>query len=173
MLKSQKPKEVEALKERFQKAKSIIFAENKGLRVTEVTSLRKQLRQNKASMKVVKNRLVKRALKEAAIVGLDSYFVGPVTIFSSDVDPVISAKVVVDFIKNLEEERLVLKGGYFSGGALTVERVKALASLPSREELLAKLMGCLNAPVTNLVYALSALPKKLVYAIDAIRKQKE
>ncbi len=170
MERSQKPKEVEALKERFQAAKALIFAENKGLKVSEVTELRKKLKQTQSSMKVVKNRLVKRALKAAGIEGLDSFFEGPTTVASSTTDPVSPAKVLVDFIK--EHERLSIKGGYLAGEILTVEKIKALASLPSREELYAKLLGCLLNPARGLVSVMAALPRQLVTAIDAIGKQK-
>lgn len=170
MERAQKPKEVEAIKLRFQGAKALIFAENKGLKVSEVTELRKKLKQTQSSMKVVKNRLVKRALKDAGIVGLDSFFEGPTTVASSTIDPISPAKVLVDFIK--EHERLSIKGGYLGGEILTIEKIKALASLPSREELYAKLLGCLLNPARQLVQVLAVMPRQVVTVVDAIRKQK-
>lgn len=170
MERAQKPKEVEALKQRFAAAKALIFAENKGLKVSEVTELRKKLKTSQSNMKVVKNRLVKRALKEAGIEGLDTFFEGPIAIASSEIDAVSPAKVLIDFAK--DHERLLIKGGYLGGEILTTEKIKALASLPSREELYAKLMGCLLNPARHLVGVLAAMPRQLVTVIDAVRKQK-
>ncbi|MDP2599885.1 MAG: 50S ribosomal protein L10 [Deltaproteobacteria bacterium] len=167
----QKPKEVEALRQRFTAAKTLIFAENKGLKVSEVTELRKRLKNAQSSIKVVKNRLVKRALKEAGLQGLDGFFEGPVAVASSEVDPVSPAKVLVQFIK--DHEQLAIKGGWMSGEVLTTEKIRALASLPSKEELYAKLMGCLLNPARNLVGVLAALPRQVVTVIDAIGKKKE
>lgn len=171
MNRDQKVKEVEFLKERFQAAKAIIFTENKGLKVSEVTELRKKLRVAKVSLKTVKNRLVKRALKEVSIQGLDNFFDGPTTIASSDIDPVSPAKILVNFIK--EHETLVIKGGYSGGEVLSIDKIKELAALPSKEELYAKLLGCLLNPARGLVSVLAAVPRGLVTALDAIKKQKE
>lgn|SRR3989338_429589 len=170
MERAQKPKEVEALKQRFTAAKALIFAENKGLKVSEITELRKKLKSAQSNIKVVKNRLVKRALKEAGIEGLDGFFEGPVAVASSEVDPVSPAKVLVQFIK--DHEQLAIKGGWLAGEILTTEKIKALAALPSKEELYAKLMGCLLNPARNLVGVLAAMPRQLVTVIDAVRKTK-
>lgn len=171
MLRSQKPKEVSSIKERFETAKSVIFAENKGLKVSEVTELRKTLGKENASFKVVKNRLVKRALADAKIEGLDSYFKGPIAIASSETDAVTPAKVLVHFTK--ENERLEIKGGYMQGEVLSVGKIRALASLPSREELYAQLLRCLQGPARGLVTVLSAVPRSLVTVINALKDKKE
>lgn len=170
MNRDQKTKEVEELKQRFESAKALIFADNKGLKVSEVTELRKKFRSQKVQLKTAKNRLVKKALKEATISGLDQFFVGPTTIISSETDPVSPAKILTDFVKN--HEKLVIKGGYLDGEILTLEKIKALASLPSKEVLYAKLLGCLQNPARQLVSVLAAVPRGLVTAVDAIGKQK-
>lgn len=171
MLKSQKPIEISELKGRFERAKSIIFADYKGLKVEQVTTLRKKLGQEDAAFKIVKNRLVKRALKEANITGLDGFFVGPTAVATSEKDPVLPAKILVDFIK--ENEQLQIKGGYLNGQVLTLDRIKQLASLPSREELYAQLLRCMNGPAQALVQVLSAVPRGLVTVINAIKTQKQ
>lgn len=171
MNRDEKSKEIEQIKGRFQKAKALIFATNNGLKVSEVTELRKKLKSVQSQLQVVKNRLVKRALKDASIEGLDSFFEGPIAMTSSDVDPVSPAKVLVDFMK--EHEALVIKGGYLSGEILTADKIKALAALPSREVLYAKLLGTLLNPARQLVGVLAAMPRQLVGVIDAIKQQKE
>ncbi|OGQ03972.1 MAG: 50S ribosomal protein L10 [Deltaproteobacteria bacterium RIFCSPLOWO2_12_FULL_44_12] len=171
MNRDQKVKEVEVLKERFQKAKALIFAENKGLKVSEVTELRKKLRVGNSSLKTVKNRLVKRALKDIKVEGLDNFFDGPTTIASSEVDPVSPAKILVNFIK--DHESLVIKGGYLGGEILSLDKIKSLAALPSKEVLYAKLLACLLNPARGLVSVLAAMPRQLVTVIDAIKKTKE
>lgn len=166
-----KIKEVEALKKKFQTAKAILFAENKGLKVSQMTVLRKVLQKEKASVKVVKNRLLKRALQEAKIEGLEFLIGGSIALASSELDPVVIAKALVDFVK--ENETLVVKGGYVDGQTLNAERVKFLASLPPKEELYAMLLRCLIQPATQVVNVLSAVPRNLVNVLEAIGKQKE
>lgn len=173
MQRSQKPVEVAALKERFLKAKSLVIAENRGLKVSQVTDLRKRLQKENASFKVVKNRLVKRALQEASIEGLDKFFQGPVTLTSSEVDPTTPAKILAKFIKELEEEKFVIRGGFLDGKVLSVADIQSLANLPSKEELYAKLLGCMLNPARGLVSVLAAMPRQLVTVIAAIRKEKE
>lgn len=165
-----KIREVETLKKKFQAAKAILFAENKGLKVAQITQLRKELRKEKVSIRVVKNRLLKRTLQEAKIEGLESLIAGSVTLSFTETDPVIAAKVLIQFGK--ENEGLVVKGGYVDGRALNAERVKALAALPSREELYVMLLRCLNQPATQMMNVLAGIPRNLVNVLEAIRKQK-
>lgn len=167
----QKIKEVTALKEKFQSAKAVLFAENKGLKVSEFDGLRKALRQEKIEIKVVKNRLLRRALKEASIPGLEEYIGGSLTLTSAEGDPVTPAKILIDFVK--EHEALVVKGGWVDGAPYPFERIKALASLPSRPELYAQLLRCLQGPAAGLAQVLAAVPRQLVTVLDAVRKQKE
>lgn len=171
MLKSEKSLVVSQIRDRFSKAKSVIFAEYRGLKVEQLTTLRKELGKEKASLNVVKNRLVKRALKEVNIEGLDSFFSGPTAVASSEVDAVVPAKILVAF--NKENEALQIKGGYLDGEVLSLDRIRQLASLPSREELYAQLLRCMNGPAQGLVQVLSAVPRGLVTALDAIAKTKQ
>lgn len=171
MNREQKVKEVEGLKKKFQVSKAVLFAENKGLKVAEVMALRKLLKKENTNVKVVKNRLLKRALQESQIQGLEKLIEGALTITFSESDPVAPAKVLVNFIK--ENERLLLKGGFVDGKVLSLDQVKALASLPSRQELYGMLLRCLNGPAVQIVSVLAAVPRQLVCVIEAIRKQKE
>ena len=170
MDRTEKGTEIKNLVARFTEAKSVIFAHNKGLKVSEVTELRRKLRGQGGQLKVVKNRLAKLALKEAGITGIDQFFKGPVTIASSPTDAVAPAKVLVDFAK--DHETIVLTGGFLAGEVLDLNRLKALAALPSREVLYAKLMGCLLNPARQLVTVLAAVPKQLVTVVDAVGKTK-
>lgn len=171
MNRDQKVKEVESLKEKFQSAKAVLFAQNKGLKVSEITELRKDLRKCQTSVKVVKNRLIRRALQECKIDGLDTFIEGAVAIAASQTDPVTTAKILVKFVK--DHEALVLKGGYVDGKAFSLERVKALADLPSKEELYSMLLRCLVGPAAQFVNVLAAVSRQLVMVIDGIKKQKE
>jgi len=171
MNRDQKAVEIKSLAEGFLKSKGIIFALNKGLTVAEVTELRRNLRKESNRLKVVKNRLAKRALKEVGIEGLDAFFKGPATITSAEVDPVSAAKVLIQFSK--DHEKLEVQGGFVYNQILDLNKVKALASLPSREELYAKLLYCISGTATQLVNVLSALPRGMVNVVDAIRRMKE
>lgn len=170
MNRTEKASEISKLTARFEKAKGLIFADYRGLSVAEVTELRQKLHVQNAGMKVVKNRLAKLALKAINIEALDPFLKGPVAITSSEGDVVVAAKVLVDFAK--DHEKLQLRAGYMDGALLDVKSIVALAKLPSREVLLGKLLGSLNAPASNLVGVLSAMPRKLVLALAAIRDTK-
>lgn len=171
MRREQKIKEIESLSERLEKAKTMIFTEYRGLKVSEINELRSKLRKESSTFKVVKNRLMNKVLKERGLDSLMSHFVGPTAIAASDTDPVSPAKVIVAFAK--DHEKLILKGGFMEGTALGVKDVQSLAKMPSREELLARALASINAPATNLAGVLAAVPRKLVYVIDAIKNTKQ
>lgn len=171
MRKDEKVMEVKNLSERFEKAKALIFTAYRGLKVSEITELRMKLRKSSSSLKVVKNRLVKRALKEKGMAGLDQHFTEPTAIAASDVDPISPAKILVEFAKT--HDKLILKGGFMDGNPLTAKDIETLARMPSREVLLSRALASMQAPATNLACVLSAIPRGLVYAINAIAKTKQ
>lgn len=171
MDRKQKQQQVDYIAERFEKAKSIIFADYRGLNVSEITELRTKLSESEATVKVVKNRLAKRAAQTAKAEGLEEFLTGPTAMASSEVDPVIPAKVLVDFAKT--HEVLKIKAGYMDGKVLDLATITMLAQLPSREELLSKMLGSMNAPITNFTMALAAIPRQLVNVISAIKDTKE
>lgn len=171
MNKEEKAREVEGLTERVKKAQVMIFADYRGLKVSEVTELRHKLREGDTSFKVVKNRLFKRVLKSEGLEALEKYFTGPTALATSEVDPVTPAKALVDFAKT--HEHLELKGGFLEGKDLTPADIDALSKMPSRDELLARALRSINAPATNMAGVLAAVPRKLVYAINAIKDTKQ
>lgn len=171
MNRTEKSNEVSKLKQRFEKAKAMFFADYRGLTVAEVTDLRQKLYAQQSAMKVVKNRLAKLAFKDLKVEGMDPFLKGPTAIASSDTDAVVPAKILVDFAKT--HEKLQLRAGYMDGIVLDVKSIIALAKLPSREVLLSKMLGSLKAPANNLVNVLAAVPRGLVTALAAIRDSKE
>ena len=157
---------VEEISAQVAKAQSIVIAEYRGLDVASVTVLRKQARESGVYLRVLKNTLARRAVAGTPFEGLSSQLTGPL-IYGISADPVAAAKVLSDFAKT--NDKLVLKGGAMPNSLMNVEGVKALASLPSREELLAKLLGTMQAPVAQFVRTLNEVPTKFVRGLAAVR----
>jgi len=151
-------------------AQAVIVAEYRGLEVGQVTELRAKAREAGVYLRVLKNTLVRRAVEGTPFEGLADQMVGPL-IYGISTDPVAPAKVLVDFSKT--NEKLVVKGGAMPGYVMDAEGVKALASMPSREELLAKLLGTMQAPVAKFVQTLNEVPSKFVRTLAAVRDAKE
>ena len=151
-------------------AGAIIVAEYRGLEVAQITELRKRARQSGVYLRVLKNTLVRRALAGTPFECLADRLVGPL-IYSIAKDPVACAKVLFDFAK--DAEKLVIKGGAMPNYPLDAAGVKALASMPSREELLATLVGTLQAPIAKFVRTLNEVPSKFVRTLAAVRDAKE
>jgi len=168
-----KQQAVEEIKSRFERAGSVVIVDYRGINVAQVTELRRQFRQADTEYVVLKNTLVKRALSELSVTGLDNLLEGPSAFAFGYQDPVAPAKVLTDFVAKTKTESIKVKGGLVQGKVIDPAGVKALADLPPKEVLIAKMMGSLNAPITNFVGVLSATLRSLVYTIEAIRKQKE
>lgn len=158
------------IKEKLEKAQSVILVDYRGLTVAEVTELRNQFRKAGVEYAVLKNTMINLAVKEAGIEGMDSFLNGPTAVAFGMTDAVAPAKVLVDFIK--KTKKMEIKCGLVSGKVIDVAGVQALADLPPKEVLIAKLMGSLNSPISGFVGVLSATLRSLVYAIEGIRKQK-
>lgn len=171
MNRSEKAAEIENLRERFASARLTILADYKGLSVASLTELRGKLRESDSTLKVVKNRLAKIAVEGSDAESLKDQFVGTTAVCTSIEDPVGPAKVLVEFAK--ANEKLIIKTGMLKDKPLDLNDIKALADLPSKEELLAKLVGSMNAPATNWVNVLSQIPRQLVNVLSAIKDQKE
>ncbi len=139
------------------KAQTLVVAEYRGIKVGDLTGLRKKARESGVYLRVLKNTLVRRAVADTSFAALAEQMSGPL-IYSFSADPVAAAKVLHDFAKG--NDKLVLKAGCYGGKVLDKAGVQALASIPSREELLAKLLGVMLAPVTGFVCTLAALAKK-------------
>ena len=135
-------------------AETIAIAEYRGIEVGDLTVLRKKARESGVYLRVLKNTLVRRAVAGTPFAGLADQMVGPL-IYSISADPVAAAKVLNDFAKT--NDKLVLKAGSYAGQVLDKAGVQALASVPSREELLSKLLFVMQAPVSGLASALGAL----------------
>jgi large subunit ribosomal protein L10 len=138
-------------------SQTIVLAEYRGVQVANLTELRKKARESGVYLRVLKNTLVRRAVTDTSFADLAPHMAGPL-IYSMSADPVAAAKVVNDFAKT--NDKLVLKAGCFAGKVLDVGGVQALASIPGREELLARLLGVMQAPVSGFAGALAALAKK-------------
>ena len=167
---------VAELKEQLASAKGVVLTGYKGLTVAQDTELRRELREAGVSYHVVKNTMLRLAAKEAGVEGLDEHLEGTTAFAFSTEDAVAPAKVICGFIKKnkLEDtEVLTVKAGMVEGKVIGLDDIKALASLPSREELIAKLLGSMNAPISNTVNVLQGAIRNAVYVLDAVRAQKE
>lgn len=161
---------VAEVSEQVSKAQSIILAEYRGLEVGNMTQLRVQARKSGVYLRVLKNTLVRRAVDGTPFSGLASQMVGPL-VFGISADPVAAAKVLNDFAKS--NDKFVIKAGAMPNSVLDANGVKALASMPSRDELLAKLLGTMQAPVAKFVRTLNEVPTSFVRGLAAVRDQKQ
>ena len=161
---------VAEVSEQLADAQAVIMAEYRGLEVGQVTELRAKARESGVYLRVLKNTLVRRAVEGTPFEGLADQLVGPL-IYGISTDPVAPAKVLVEFAKT--NDKLVVKGGAMPSYVMDVEGVKALASMPSREELLATLLGTMQAPVAKFVQTLNEVPSKFVRTLAAVRDAKE
>lgn len=148
------------IKNKIDKAKSLVVVEYNGLAVDKVTELRKQFREANVEYCVLKNTLVKRAANELNITSLDSHLEGPNAFIFGYEDEVAPARILQDFIKKTKTTSLTIKAGLLGTEAIDVKQIEALAQLPSREQLLARLLGSLNATVSSFVRVLEAIRKK-------------
>jgi len=152
------------------KAQAVIVAEYRGLDVARVTQLRARARKSGLYLRVLKNTLARRAVKGTPFEQLSDQMVGPL-MYGIASDPVAGAKVIAEFAK--ENELFVIRGGAMANTKMSDKDVKALALLPSREELLARLMGTMQAPVAKLVRTMNEVPGKFVRTLAAYRDSKE
>jgi len=150
-------------------AQAIVMAENRGMPVQAMTQLRAKARASGVYFRVVKNTLVRRAVAETPFAPLADRMVGPLA-YGIGSDPVAVAKVLSDFAKG--NEKFVITGGAMPGQMMSAKEIVALASLPSRDELIAKLLGTMQAPVAKLVRTLNEVPSKLVRTLAAVRDAK-
>jgi large subunit ribosomal protein L10 len=147
-------------------AQAIVMAENRGLPVAQLTQLRAKARASGVYFRVVKNTLVRRAVADTPFASLTDKMVGPLA-YGIGPDPVAVAKVLNDFAKG--NEKVVITGGAMPGQVMSAKEITALASLPSRDELLAKLLGTMQAPVVKFVRTLNEVPSKFVRTLAAVR----
>jgi large subunit ribosomal protein L10 len=151
-------------------AQSIILAEYRGMQVSDMTVLRAKARKANVYFHVMKNTLARRAVADTPFAGLTDHMVGPLVYGISD-DPVAAAKVMHDFAK--ANDKFVIKAGALANSVMSAKEVASLASMPSRDELIAKLMGTMQAPATKFVQTLNEVPTKFVRGLAAVRDSKQ
>jgi len=151
-------------------SQTAIVADYRGLTVQKMTDLRREAREAGVFLRVVKNSLARRAVEGSDFACLEQHLLGPLALAASE-DPVAAAKVLSKFEK--ANEAFSIKIGAMSGNLLSLEEINALAKLPGREELLAALLGTMQAPVTKFVQTLNEVPAKFVRALAAVRDGKE
>lgn len=161
---------VAEIKEKIQNSTLTIMSRYQGITVEDVTRLRVQMRGGNVTYKVYKNTLAKRALAELDLEDAAQYFDGP-TAWAFCEDPVAPAKILKTFGKKVEQ--ISMLGGILDGNVVGLDQLNKLADLPSREQLLAQVVGTIAAPLRNLVGTLNAVPRNMVGVIDAIRRKKE
>jgi large subunit ribosomal protein L10 len=151
-------------------AQAIVVAEYRGLGVAAMTDLRKQARGSGIYLRVLKNTLARRAVAATPFAGLTEKMVGPLA-YGISSDPVKVAKVLHDFARG--NDKFVIKAGAMANFVMSPKDVASLATMPSRDELLAKLLGTMQAPIATFVRTLNEVPTKFVRALAAVRDQKE
>lgn len=168
--KSEKELVVSEVRARLERMQGAILTDYRGLTVSQITKLRKKLRDAGVEYRVLKNTLVGRAADELGIEGLDTYLAGPTGIAFGYTDPVAPAKILSDFAK--DNKQLEIKGGLLGKKVIDLNGVKALAMLPSREILLAQVLGGIRAPLAGLVNVFQAPLRNVAYGLEAVRKAK-
>ena len=156
---SEKQAVVAALTEQLKNASSGVLVDYKGITVAEDTALRTELRQNEVQYGVVKNTLVRFALNNVGLEGLDDVLNGTTSLATSAGDPIAPMRVVNKYVKQLND-KFVIKGGFMDGKVISLEEIQALAELPSKEVLQAQALGMMLAPITSLAIVLKAIAEK-------------
>ena len=167
----EKKKQVADLAEELRAARTGILVDYKGITVEEDTKLRKELRESGSHYKVVKNTLLSLALKEAGIEGMDSVLEGTTAVAVHSEDYVAPAKILGKFAD--KNEKFTIKAGFIDGKVVSIDQVKTLASLPSKEILVAQALRGLNGPISGLVTVLNGTLKGLVVALNAIAEKQQ
>lgn len=166
----QKKAVVSEVTEAIASAQAGVLAEYRGMTVSQLTDLRKEARNAGVWIRVVKNNLAKRVIDGSDFECLSEHFVGPV-IFSASEDPVAVAKVMAKFAK--DNDNLKITAGAMNGALMDQKTIESLSKLPGREELLAKLVGTMNAPIQKFVSTLNEVPGKFVRTLSAVSQSKE
>lgn len=170
-IRPEKAGKVAELKDLLTNSKGVVLVDYCGLTVAEDTELRSKMREAGVKYMVAKNTFIRIAAQEAGIEGLDAYLEHNTAVAFSAEDPVAPAKILNDFSK--DHKALEIKAGVLDGKVIGLDEVKAVAELPSREELLAKLVGSMQAPISGLVNVLQGTIRNFVYTLEAVRQKKE
>ncbi|MBD3383047.1 MAG: 50S ribosomal protein L10 [candidate division Zixibacteria bacterium] len=172
---SEKEDVVQELGELFDNSQSIFVTDYLGLTVEQMTDLRKKLRDNEIKYRVAKNTLLRIVAKQKGYEKLVDFFTGPTAIAFGTEDPTVPAKTLYDFKKDIAKDvgKPEVKAFFADGVIYDADKLKELAELPSKEELIAKVVGSIGAPLSNLVGTLDGLLRELCVTIDQIAQQKE
>lgn len=171
LTREQKEAVVASYREGIAKAPHAFLIDYRGVTVPQVTELRAKIRESGGSYAVIKNRLARLAIEGAALGELEDQFEGPVAIAYTDHDPVALAKVLADFASDVEA--IQFKAGLVEGRAVGAEQIEQIAKLPSREDLIAKLVFLLQSPIARFVRSLGAIPQQLVNVLSQVAREKE
>lgn len=167
---AQNKAQVEAIKNDLEDVTSVWVVDYRGLSVKDAQQLRRNIREAGASMKVYKNNLMRIALEDAGLPTMDDLLKGPSAFVFADDDPAAAAKAVKNFAK--DNENLVIKGGLMEGEQVGVAEIEAIASLPSREELMAQIAAAINGVARGLATTINGVPSGLAQAIKQVAEQK-
>ncbi|MBF0152428.1 MAG: 50S ribosomal protein L10 [Magnetococcales bacterium] len=170
MNREEKSQVIDDVRASLGRSRVAVVAHYRGMTVGEMTELRRKIRESGSEFRVVKNTLAKRAAQGTPFEGLDALLTGPTSLATS-MDPVAPAKALDDFAK--DHPNLQIVGGVLDGKLVDAKGITALAKLPSREVLLARMLGSLNSPIQGFVGVLAAVPGSLVRVLAQIQKQKE
>ena len=168
----QKKQIVSDLTDKLRRASAGVFVDYRGITVEEDTKLRAEMRKNGVEYAVVKNTLTRFAVKNAGLEELSSVLEGTTSLAVSATDPVAPAKVVSDFAKKMNGAKFTIKAGFVDGKVISVDEIKALAELPSKEVLLSMLLSAMQGPVRGLAVSLDATISGLARALQAVADQK-
>lgn len=169
---SEKQALVAELSEKLKNASAGVLVDYKGITVAQDTALRVEMRKNNVEYFVVKNTMMQFAIKEAGLENLSPVLEGTTALAICEDDPVAAAKVVAEFSKKMNGEKFLIKAGFVDGKVIGVDEVKALAELPSKEILVATVLGTLMAPIRGLATVLDANISGLARVVQAIADQK-
>ena len=169
--KAYKSNKIEQIKEKMLKAKVAVVTDYRGLSVEQITKLRRELQKEGGDYMVTKNTLAKIAVKGTEFEALTAVFKGPVALAIGFEDQVSPARIMTNFIKLAKKGEIL--AAVLDGKLFSAEEAKALATMPSREELYAKMLGCINSPASGIANTTNGVLTKLVRAMDAVREQKE
>ena len=161
---------VDEVRQRIDSSSAVLLTEYRGLKVSEIATLRRNLRDAGGDYKIYKNTLVRFAVRDLGLEGVEELLVGPTAVAFVDGDVAAVAKALRDFSRT--NPNLIVKGGVLGSKALSADEAKALAELPSREVLLARIAGGLAAPMVQFAGLLQALPRNMAYGLKALIDQK-
>lgn len=171
MVTNEKIMQLDKIKNLVSPATAVYFADLSKITANEISGLRMKLVSMNVRVKVVKNRLTKKALNASGINGVEDFLTGPTALIISYDDPLAAAKILKDYSKKNVE--LKIKGAFFDKTVYPADKFDYLASMPSKPELLSQLLGCLNGTITDLVFSLEAIMQQFVCGLDQIKSQKE